>query len=114
MEVWRDVRFDHAAASSAADALCDLAAALDVATEVRERMGVAARRDWRGRSRQEADAVLFRQRREAADLVDDLRRAADRILLAADAAVVEQARRERHREELLRDPRGGRRPQRVP
>jgi hypothetical protein len=100
------VRVDQAAAVSAADALRDLAAGLDVVTEARERLGAAARRDWLGRSRQEADAVLFRQHREAADLVEDLRRAADRILLASDDAAAAQRLRERRRAELLVDSRG--------
>jgi hypothetical protein len=100
MSVWRDVGFDHAAASAAEEALRHLASVLDAMTDVRERLSVAARRDWEGLARLEADVVLAREHREAADLVDELRRAADRIRLGAEEATFEQVLRERRREEL--------------
>jgi uncharacterized protein YukE len=100
MNVWRDVQFDHAAARSAEEELRHLAAVLDAMTDIRERLSVAARRDWEGLARQEADAVLTREHRAAADLVDELNRAADRIRLGAEEASVEQSSRQRRRDEL--------------
>jgi hypothetical protein len=103
MSVWRDVQFDDGAALAAEEALRHLAAVLDAMTDVRERFAVAARRDWEGLARLEADAVLAREHGEAADLVDELRRAADRVRLGAEAASLEQASRMRRREELRAD-----------
>jgi hypothetical protein len=100
MSILHDVGFDRSAALDAAEAVRHLAAVLDATTDARQRVGVAARRDWQGRARLEADAVLAREHAEAADLVDALRRTAEAIDLGAHAAAMEQARRERRREEL--------------
>jgi hypothetical protein len=99
--VWRDVRFDPGAAATAADALAALARVLDEETDVRARVADAARRDWVGRARDEADAILADEHRHTADLVAELRWMATRISLGAEEARLEQDRRERRREELV-------------
>ena len=90
---WTDVRFDHAKAHAAIDGLRRCADLLDRQTDRRVNLAHTAQREWRGRAREAFDVELARMTREAADLIDRLRRAAAAIETAAEDAVREQRRR---------------------
>ena len=95
--IWADVRFDHAAAQAAIDAMRRAAQVLDDATSARIRFASDAKQEWRGHYRSVFDDELHKARSEAARLSADLRRAARDLEAAADAARLEQRRREEAR-----------------
>jgi uncharacterized protein YukE len=95
--IWADVRFDHAAAQAAIAALRRAAQVLDDATSARIRFAAEAQKEWRGHYRTVFDDELHRARSEATRLGADLRQAARNLEEAAEAARLEQRRREEAR-----------------
>jgi uncharacterized protein YukE len=95
--IWADVRFDHAAAQAAIDAMRRAGQVLDDATSARIRFASDAKQEWRGHYRNVFDDELHRARSEATRLSADLRRAARDLEAAADSARLEQRRREEAR-----------------
>lgn len=95
--VWRDVRFDHAAAGETVEQLRAAARRLLAVQEDRAGLADAARLEWRGRFRVDFDRSHAQQRRWVESLVARLLLQAARIEAAAAAATAEQARREADR-----------------
>lgn len=95
---WQDVQFDQVAAQEYVDAAMKLARDLD--TWLNDRAGQAklARKHWQGPHRQRFDTEFSKQQSIGSHLVDDLRRSAHSVELAAHDARVEQAHRVSERE----------------
>ena len=100
---WEDVRFDHAGAQEAA-LECDACAAFLDGRHVALGPAIAAARvEWRGVHRQRFDDETATLDRESDVLADELRLTAARIRAEADAARVEQRRRELDRERWVEE-----------
>lgn len=99
MNVWSDVRFDHAAATAAVDACEAAATSVDAVLDaLADRHADVA--DFSGQRREEFDTEHARIVRELAAVVQDARAVAAAIASGAETATAEQQRRERRRDEL--------------
>jgi hypothetical protein len=95
---WSDVSFDRGAALAAAQACRSAAAQADAVAGGLGRAATAATVDWEGLARLVFETDVGHAGRELASVGEQLLALAQRIEAAAEAAVAEQARRERQRE----------------
>jgi hypothetical protein len=95
---WTDVSFDRASALAAAQACRSAAAQADAVTGGLGRAASTAAEDWEGLARLVFDTDVGHAGQQLALMGDQLLALARRIEAAAEAAVAEQARRERQRE----------------
>jgi hypothetical protein len=95
---WSDIRFDHAAAATAAAACRAAARRVDAVTDAHVRAFDTARTDWTGRAEQHLGARADELTRTGGELIQRLDAAARAIEDAASEAEQRQAHREAERE----------------
>ena len=100
MSIWSDVTHSPARAHEAIDALSRVAAHLEGLSDSRAKLARDALADWHGARRKAVEDRLIELLDHSEDLIQQLRRTADRIAEETELAVVEQRRRERLRETL--------------
>lgn len=94
---WQDVRWDHAAANAAIQALQRVANTLDSTRRSRIDVAQHAVAQWLGMHRTTFDGFLNQTISESQALAEECRAAAARIARASEQAQIEQRHRERER-----------------
>ncbi len=100
---WNNVRWDWGAASEASHALRRAADRLEQTLVEKERLANVARREWRGRYRDEFDAEFAAMKTRAQQLASDFRQKAFEIDRASARAEAEQRHREAERARWQRE-----------
>lgn len=100
MDIWSDVAHSPAMAQEAIAELERVASHLDGLTQARATLGRQATVGWHGALREDYEQTLAELLDRSEDVIDRLRRTADRIAEETELAALEQRRRERLRQPL--------------